>query len=565
MRVTPRFVGISFTVIVASLAFAAVFFLLVPRVWVGQFQIFDNSPLPGARPLTGFTREVRLGDLGQILENSDPVMDVEFFDHASSRKLPLNEVFELLGSSEPLFRGAVLEVYDSGRWTTGSNDFDAPSRRPTARDFLRQEITLHPMGVNTVFTTGNPVACVGRQPAEALYFSRAYRTSSRDSNANLQATLRYSAYSRPSDSVAADPPGHRSNTLQVPPGLQELAAVTRNRVGQTEGLASDRETALFLEKWLRDSGEFSYTLNLSVSDPTVDPVHDFFFNRKTGHCEYFAATLTMMLRSAGIHARMVSGFKGGVPDTTADVLKVQQLHAHAWVEAWLDGAWLQLDPTPAGRSEYVEDMESNRAWKRWMAGFQRLWSDGLTWSKSDQDELIYDPFNKSLMSAWETIKSPADGMQRFLASAREFLSDPSKWFSWQGGMAVIVISMLSIGIWKVTSFIWRLIQRQRGISADRDASRASVPFYARFEALLERLSLVRAPAETPLEFASQAKVRFKSMSDANLWPAEMPTEVARRFYSVRFGGESLDEGVVRQIEIELDQLESQIRNINDST
>lgn len=567
IRVTPRFIGIALIVIAASLALSAVAFLLVPRVWVGQFQIFDNSPLPGTRPTTGFTREVRLGDLGQILENSDPVMDVRFFDHVSGEKLSLSEVFERLGTSEPLFRGAILEVYDSGRWVAGSHDFDGVSRRPSLEPgLLRQEITLQPLGVDTVFACGDPIACIARQPADPLLVNLRTRTFSRDSNANLQLNLRYSAYSRPSDAVSANAPsqsqlpGRRQPTTLIPASLQELVDATREKLAQTPGLDTPTERALFLESWLRDSGEFSYTLSLSVSDPYVDPVHDFFFNRKTGHCEYFAATLTMMLRSAGIHARMVSGFKGGVVDTNADSLKVQQLHAHAWVEAWLDDRWQQLDPTPASRLASVQEFEAGSAWSNLMSRIRNLWSDGLTWSKEDQETLIYQPVTAGITEIWQTVNSPATGLRNIIASARDFLSDPSRWFSWQGGLAVIVISLIAIGIWKFTSLVWRLIQRQRQLSSIAGAAGASVPFYARMESLLERLSLIRAPAQTPLEFAGQAQGRFQSMTDAAQWPLELPADVAQSFYAIRFGGEPLSDELARRLNTELDRLEERIRH-----
>ena len=63
--------------------------------------------------------------------------------------------------------------------------------------------------------------------------------------------------------------------------------------------------------YLRQSGDFSYTLKLEVTDPTLDPVEDFLVNRKSGHCEYFASALALLLRSVGIPARVVNGFKGG--------------------------------------------------------------------------------------------------------------------------------------------------------------------------------------------------------------------------------------------------------------
>jgi transglutaminase-like putative cysteine protease len=559
--ISRRFVGISLAVIAASLAFSLVAFLLVPRVWVGQYQIFDNSPLPGSQVLTGFAQEVRLGDLGQVLESSDPVMDVEFYDNLTGRKLSLQEAFELQGTVEPLFRGVVLESYENGAWKSTGSSFSIVSRRTGPRDFLRQEIKLYPIGSHTVFAAGNPNACIAREPVENIHLNPYDRVFARNADANLQTTLRYFALSQVEESVSATPPraGDPSVTLQVPENLRELAMRTRELVMQTEGLETQRDVAEFLNRWLRDSSEYSYTLSLAISDPNVDPIHDFFFNRKTGHCEYFAATLTMMLRAAGIHARIVSGFKGGTPDAAHGLLRVQQLHAHAWVEAWIDDQWLQLDPTPIARLDVVQQIQSGSVWKRWLNRVQNLWNGGLTWSKNDQDELIYDPVRQGLTVTWETLQSPWTGSHRFWRSLKRFVSDPSRWFSWQGGLAFSVIALFVVGIWKFVRFLVMLVRRRRGLDVAGEDAGNLVPFYARFESLLKKLKLSRDPARTQLEFAAQVRERFNAMPDATSWPTEFPARIANYFYSVRFGGRNMDAAVADSINSELDELEQRIR------
>ncbi len=565
--ISGRFIGISLAVITASLLFALVAFLLVPRVWVGQFQIFDNSPLPGSQALTGFAQQVRLGDLGQILESNEPVMDVEFYDNLSGRKLSLQEAFELQRTAEPLFRGVVLQEYENGSWIASNSNFWIVSRRFGPRDFLRQEIKLHPIGSQTVFAVGNPNACIARDPVENIHLNSYDRVFARDSNANLQTTFRYFALSRVDESVSAIPPSASWRpdgppvTLQVPEGLRDLAVRTREVVAQAEGVQSQRDIAEYLNRWLRDSSEYSYTLSLALSDPNADPIYDFFFNRKSGHCEYFAATLTMMLRSAGIHARMVSGFKGGTADTATDVLKVQQLHAHAWVEAWIDEQWLQLDPTPVARLAVVAEIQSGGLWKRWLHRLQSFWNSGLTWSMEDQDELIYDPVRDNLTSVWQVLQSPGTGSHRFWRALQRFLSDPSRWFSWQGGLAFLVIALIVVGVWKLIRLLIMLIRGRRELSAARDAGGTSVPFYARFESLLEKLKLSRDPARTQLEFAAQVRERFQTMPDPATWPTDFPARVADCFYSVRFGGTVIDTAVADAINNELDGLEERIRQI----
>ena len=98
-----------------------------------------------------------------------------------------------------------------------------------------------------------------------------------------------------------------------------------------EGIAA---RARALESFLRDSGQFSYTLQMDVDDRKLDPVEDFLVNRKEGHCEYFASALALLLRSVDIRSRMVNGFKGGDWNELTGTLNVRQKHAHSWVEAY---------------------------------------------------------------------------------------------------------------------------------------------------------------------------------------------------------------------------------------
>lgn len=93
-------------------------------------------------------------------------------------------------------------------------------------------------------------------------------------------------------------------------------------------------------------GAYAYSLeDLPVSEA---PLEAFLFVTKRGNCEYFASSLAVMLRMAGIPARLVGGFKGGHYNPAGKYYLVSQRNAHVWVEAYLpDLGWLRLDPTPA--------------------------------------------------------------------------------------------------------------------------------------------------------------------------------------------------------------------------
>ena len=71
-------------------------------------------------------------------------------------------------------------------------------------------------------------------------------------------------------------------------------------------------------------------------DTSIDAIEDFVSNNPRGHCEYFATALAMMLRSQGIPSRVVLGYRCDEWHEEQQCYQVRQLHAHAWVEAFLD-------------------------------------------------------------------------------------------------------------------------------------------------------------------------------------------------------------------------------------
>ena len=170
------------------------------------------------------------------------------------------------------------------------------------------------------------------------------------------------------DASASQPhesqPGESDRLLRTVPAdllprLREIALPLVADI-ETEGPEGVEARARKLEAFLRESGQFSYTLEMDVINRSVDPVEDFLVNRKKGHCEYFASALALLLRAVDIPSRMVNGFKGGDWNELTETMNVRQKHAHSWVEAFIGlgpdklPIWITLDPTPA--SERTESI-----------------------------------------------------------------------------------------------------------------------------------------------------------------------------------------------------------------
>jgi transglutaminase-like putative cysteine protease len=98
---------------------------------------------------------------------------------------------------------------------------------------------------------------------------------------------------------------------------------------------------------------FFYTLEPPLLGET--PVDEFLFKTRAGFCEHYASAFAVLMRGAGIPARIVTGYHGGDLNQFGNYLIVRQAEAHAWAEVWLEGrGWLRIDPTSAVSPNRVE-------------------------------------------------------------------------------------------------------------------------------------------------------------------------------------------------------------------
>jgi transglutaminase-like putative cysteine protease len=123
---------------------------------------------------------------------------------------------------------------------------------------------------------------------------------------------------------------------------------------QTAGASTPFEAAWLLERWFRESGDFTYSTEVSTGHGTLDLeawlTDPESLNYRTGYCEQFAAAMAYLGRVVGIPSRVVWGFTPGSveqQDDGSEVIVVRDNNAHAWVEMWMDGfGWVRFDPTP---------------------------------------------------------------------------------------------------------------------------------------------------------------------------------------------------------------------------
>ena len=336
----------SFVLCGGILTMTAGLFFVLPRAARGALSGF----MPEGPHLTGFADKVRLGDIGRIQQSSRAVMHVHV-DRGTDRTGDPSTTL-----ARVRWRGGVLTHFDGQSWDNPSGDYDAaqlkqdrglvilgraPQRR-TGRE-IGYQVQLDELASDTLFFAGIP---------ETIRINWAPVWESAEGAFHVKGApngLIYSAYSYIEDeaSPATLPAGKlaaadRAELTRTPDNLDpRIPALARALAGEA---ASDEAKARAVEQHLRH--DYAYTLELP-SKRVSDPLANFLFVRKKGHCEYFASALAVMLRALGIPTRVVTGFQSGVFNPLTGWQVVRASDAHSWVEAWLENSgWTVFDPTP---------------------------------------------------------------------------------------------------------------------------------------------------------------------------------------------------------------------------
>lgn len=563
--------------VAGAIGVGAAFFLLVPRFEVAR-RSFSETEAPLARQrVTGFTEEVKLGEFGQILESTVPVFEVRLYDNEDDSKIDVAEYAQAIGYEEPLFRGAVLATYRTGSWKSD----DRPPLSGLRQDLrrtprVRQEYRIQPIAAATLFAIA-PVFPAGYvvgsddQLRSRVDTGTLARPSGRRHNGEISYVVfspltpeqlgRYHGRFSPSGFSSERFFGRRGGDpyLQMPPdGLGTLREVAAGIARPGGGGVPPRTRAARLAAWLRDSGEFGYSLSGEIVDPKLDPVEDFLLNRKSGHCEYFAAALALMLRAEEIPCRVVTGFKGGEVNGLSGAFEVQQRHAHAWVEAEIDGRWETLDPTPpAARNESVAaNAPPVPLWGDLKSAAAGFWSNYVVQMNLARQRRTLAPLREAATAAAASLREnwwPALKRQAYALA-----TDPSRWVSWQGGVATFFLLLFGVGSWRLTRSISRRVARVRAARRAEALRGRRVEFYERFRRLCERRGWRPATGQTPREFAAGVTDSLGRLA-APLVPAllaGLPAELTEDFYRVRFGELDLDESEVRVLDERLGEFEA---------
>ena len=527
-----------------TLVMTAAFFLAFPRFSAILFQVQRRSLAPH---VSGFSDELKLTDLSAIKENQDDVMHV-LIDKAGDR-FP----------NPPKWRGLAFDRYEDGLWKRSWQQGSAWKQSPVTRvftdtgtrgtatwTFMRPDegvagagevssckILLSPTGTDALFAVpratsveflspaqpnavavdpGDSLRAPALPPTEVLYRVECVpvpRWAARGADVEASGKIDGVYY-------LARPRG--------PLDLRRIESLAADVVARA-GARTPLEKAQALEDHLKSS--YAYTLDLTPAPPGVDPIDDFLFTKKEGHCELFASAFVIMARSQGLPARLVNGFQSGEWNELGSYYLVRQSDAHAWAEVHFAGVgWVDFDPTPGGGSPRPTGVFA--AWRRFRDYMKLRWlSYVISYNLGDQLSFA-DRVRQRLGGVRETVTRFFADMKRWLEPDSDTIARSYALFSVASGLGLVAV------------IVWRRrgAKRKAGAPARR---RPTVAFYEELLRALDGRGWRRAPTETPREFAA----RVIREGGEPLRPAAL---VVESFYAVRFGNRPLaaaDETAVR--------------------
>ena len=347
---------------------------------------------------------------------------------------------------------------------------------------------------------------------------------------------------------------HTSNLLARLVREGKLAAHVLQDVNPFTQLPAQRNhqaIARALERYLSSSGEFRYTTQLQRADRSLDPVEDFLYNTKSGHCQRFASALALMLRSQGIPAQLVLGFRGCEPLGDGRY-EVRQYHAHAWVETIVDRSpptqllplrlgesppiyptmqhWLSLDPTPAGSPEKDE----KNGLSEWL---EEALSRGENFFRNFV--LGYDAAARQ-----RTVDAIVNGFEEF---GENLMAGEITWPIGIVGGCVLLIPAGTL----IRGRLRRRRLRTQERAAQRELDRI-LPFHGKLLELLARHGLAPRTGQTAREFADAVATELSATPAAPV--ADVPSQLADAYYRARFGGTMPTEVELQDLDKALNRL-----------
>jgi len=498
-----RLLGFAAALFAGVVVISGLLFLLIPRFEMASGFFLDRYITRKSR--TGFTESVRFGDVTELVRDESVAMRVDLTDAASIRERPYwrllvmdeytKEGFRMsTGLKNELLRTQRVTQYLRGR----NGPLDTPASvggvwtfyvEPGVSRFLPlpgsfgalrlrdpSPVQAHP-GLRMVGLRTEALAMTAFQ-LEGVEFSAV--VPDRAFGRLLEAAE--SAFAAGRSERAYDP----RISLRGPEGPENAAALARLRQAITGG--AEPGPLEFAEKavqWLRD--HHAYALSASIPRGPEDDIVKWLASAEPGFCEYFAAGLAVLSRSAGHPARVVAGFRGGALNAYENYFMVKNADAHAWVEVYDgEGAWVRFDPTPGASlltgaaAAAGERQEQDSSWSARFDSLRVIWYRRVVNFDSRQQVEMVEAVKNFTTDSGTALRARLEVVARRL---KAWLAGP---WDWRRGARVLggaaLAAALGWGLWRAGGLAFGAWRRRRHPDRPDPVRREAARWLGRLEA-----------------------------------------------------------------------------------
>ena len=520
-------------------------FVLVPRGW--GYGLFGGMHRLIPTALTGLNEEVKLRN-APIMEDESVVLRARFIRNG---ELITGEEFR------PHLRGLTFDRYHSGRWqrTPAASEIVFPAGSPQApmplagtstipreEGITEQQVWLDDVRDGTLFSIYPPLA-FGSADVDRVFLDR------KDLALHIRTPsgggIHYAVRSLPSGPSALQhslefrPTVPRDGPSSIPARVTDFARELVAQYGDPNDPAQHGRIAQRICEYLC-SGQFAYTLDRGPSgdesdDEPGDPVCNFLFVNRRGHCEYFASAMTVLCQAVGIRARLVGGYYGGEFNDVGAFYQFRRKDAHAWVEVFQPNVgWVTLDPSPiAATRTRARDADLGARLRQMLELVQFRWSlFVVSFDKESRQELA-----DHVQSWLRTFVAEEGGTKSFWSTMRSLMWGPEVLPLWQRLLYWLLLVLCTTLALLVLRILWILSLMLRERMPRRNhhgrvlVRRAEAKFYDRVLLLLANKGHVKPAHSTPREFAQTLARRHPDLKPV--------VEITEWFYEAQYGHQEL--------------------------
>ncbi len=314
--------------LIQSIPLMLVLFVLFPRI-TGPLWGLPQDAHTGK---TGIDNKMTLGKISQLIQSDEVAFRVKF-----DNTMP--------PSTERYWRGPVLWQTDGTTWT--ELQFTAKNKKPiitTSGPEYPYTLILEPHNEHWLFALDFPSNEATTQNTIQTHDGKL------QSIKPIEQRTQYKLKSHTQFKFNAKNDSHLETALQLPkdkhPRTKQLAQ---------QWLQTTSDPQQFVQRALQHFNQQKFFYTLTPPRLTGDTIDSFLFESRRGFCEHYAASFTVLMRAAGIPARIVTGYQGGEINPIDNYLIVRQQDAHAWTEVWLkDEGWVRVDPTGTVAQNRIE-------------------------------------------------------------------------------------------------------------------------------------------------------------------------------------------------------------------